>query len=301
MKYVLLFILIIIELLFSQSGNTSSELSEEQVILLKEKISLLEKQGDKLSDNIRQLQIDQRKTQRQIDSLTEITSKNTLALEKTASILGTQISETKLDANKQFQEVNETVSTNTLYGIIFVLSIVIMSGIMYVILTRKQKSDKSDIIDQLSKTKISIEEGLVNEFSRQTQLLETKIKVIMDEGSKTQPENQVEPDHTMALRVASEINLIERNVKLMDPGTKGLKQLLRSISKLKDNLAANDYEMPELLGKQFHPGMKIIVVTSLPDENLEHGSEIISKILIPQVNYKDKMIQTAQVEVAVGV
>jgi hypothetical protein len=58
--------------------------------------------------------------------------------------------------------------------------------------------------------------------------------------------------------------------------------------------------MPELLGKQFHQGMKVIVTSSIPDEKYEKDSEIITKILIPQVNYNDKMIQTAQLEVSVG-
>ena len=74
----------------------------------------------------------------------------------------------------------------------------------------------------------------------------------------------------------------------------------RSVGKLKDNLSANAYEMPELLGKPFNQGMRVIVATSIPDENLESGQEIISKIKIPQVNYNDKMIQTAQIEVSVG-
>ena len=42
--------------------------------------------------------------------------------------------------------------------------------------------------------------------------------------------------------------------------------------------------------------MKVIVTSSIPDENLEKDSEIISKVLIPQVNFNDKMIQTAQIE-----
>jgi len=109
-----------------------------------------------------------------------------------------------------------------------------------------------------------------------------------------------EPDHSLALKLASEINIIERNISLMDAGTKGLKQLLRSVEKLKDNLAANGYETPQLLGKPFNQGMKVIVVNSVPDENLEKGVEIISKVLIPQVIYNGTMIQTAQIEVSVG-
>jgi hypothetical protein len=86
----------------------------------------------------------------------------------------------------------------------------------------------------------------------------------------------------------------------MDAIKNGLKQLQASVGKLKDNLSANGYEMPELLGKQYNQGMKVIVTSSIPDENLEKGSEIITKVLIPQVNFNDKMIQSAQIEVSVG-
>jgi hypothetical protein len=86
----------------------------------------------------------------------------------------------------------------------------------------------------------------------------------------------------------------------MDSKTKGLKQLTRSVEKLKDNLAANGYEIPKLLGEKFNQGMKVIVASSIPDESIEKGVEVITKILIPQVNYNGVMIQTAQIETAKG-
>jgi hypothetical protein len=109
-----------------------------------------------------------------------------------------------------------------------------------------------------------------------------------------------DPDHSLALKLADEITLMERNISLMDASTKGLKQLNRSIGKLKDNLAANGYEIPELLGKPYNDGMKAIITNTVQDETLEHGVELITKIIKPQVNYQDKMIQAAQIEVSVG-
>ena len=141
---------------------------------------------------------------------------------------------------------------------------------------------------------------MVKEFGKQTDLIESQLELLAQQKTESTINANAEPDHSLALKVASEINLIERNINLMDKGTKGLKQLERSVGKLKDNLSANGYEMPELLGKQYHQGMKVIVTSSIPDEELEKGSEIITKVLIPQVNYNEKMIQTAQIEVAVG-
>jgi hypothetical protein len=167
-------------------------------------------------------------------------------------------------------------------------------------LNKQQKTNKIEFLDQLSKTKESLEEGLIKEFGKQTSLIEDGLKILAEQRTEQVTTVNSEPDHSLALKLASEINLIERNVKLMDAKTKGLKQLQASIIKLKDNLSANGYDMPELLGKKFHEGMKVIVFSSIPDETLEKGAEIISKILIPQVNYNDKMIQTAQIEVSVG-
>jgi hypothetical protein len=87
----------------------------------------------------------------------------------------------------------------------------------------------------------------------------------------------------------------------MDSNVKGYKQLKKSIEKIKDNLNANGYEIIELLGKTYHPGLPVTIINSFPDENLEKDQEVISKILIPAVRYKDKIIQTAQIEVSIGV
>src|SRR5690606_34411857 len=131
-------------------------------------------------------------------------------------------------------------------------------------------------------------------------LIETQLILLEKHRTENISVPNLEPDHSLALKLASEINLIERNISLMDPGTKGIKQLSRSVGKLKDNLAANGYEMPELLGKPFNQGMNLIVTSSIHDDNLEKRVEIITKILIPQVNFQEKIIQSAQIEVSVG-
>jgi hypothetical protein len=217
-----------------------------------------------------------------------------------ADSLGIQIANTQNQAEQQIYGVQQTVSKNTLHWIIAALAIVLLSVILFGLLRFKQKSDKTDIILQLSQTKSAIGESLIKEFGKQTELMNTQMELINQKKTYTQASINFEPDHSMALKVASEINLIERNINLMDTDTKGLKQLVRSMEKLKENLAANGYEIPLMLDKQFHEGMKVIVVNSIPDENLEKGSEVITKILVPQVNYHGKMIQTAQIEVSVG-
>ncbi len=285
---------------FAQTETLTKEDLAKELQPLKTNIQTLQKENGILKSEVSNLNTKLSNANKSIDSLRTLTQENSSAISQTANQLGIQITTTEQTANKRIDEVGQSLSTNSLYGIIGVLSAILLSGLLYWLLSKRQKTDKTEVVEQLKKTKSSIEESLVKEFGKQTSLIESELQLLSQQKIENTKAENIEPDHSLALKVASEINLIERNINLMDKGTKGLKQLERSVGKLKDNLSANGYEMPELLGKQYHQGMKVIVTSSIPDENLEKGSEIITKVLIPQVNFNDKMIQSAQIEVSVG-
>lgn len=275
-------------ILFSSLGafaQVTQEELETKIKPLTEQVKTLQKENGSRKYEIGTLTTKLKSANDSIEILKQKIQNNTNAISQTANQLGIQIKETGDKNEGKITEVSESLSKNSLYGIIGVLSAILLSGLLYWL---------------LSKTKSSIEESLVKEFGKQTELMDSQLHLIEQQKTTLQATPNAEPDHSLALKVASEINLIERNINLMDSKTKGLKQLQASVGKLKDNLSANGYEMPELLGKQFHQGMKVIVTSSIPDENLEKDSEIISKVLIPQVNYNETMIQTAQIEVSVG-
>jgi hypothetical protein len=289
-------------LLFSSFGafaQVTQEDFDKEIKPLTQKVNSLQSENSKLKSEIGTLNIKLSNANKSIDSLRSKTQENSSDISQTANKLGIQITTTEQTANKRIDEVGQSLSKNSLYGIIGVLSAILLSGLLYWLLSKRQQTDKTDFIEQLSKTKSSIEVSLVNEFGKQTELIEKQIDLLENVNINSEHSSS-EVDHSLALKVADEITLIERNISFMDKDVRGLKQLLRSVQKLKDNLAANGYEIPELIGKQFHQGMKLIVVNSVPDENLQKGDEIISKIIKPQVNYDNKMIQPAQVEVSVG-
>lgn len=301
MKRITLFFILLASInAFAQTETLTKEDLAKELQPLKASVQILQKENGSLKSEISNLNTKLSNANKSIDSLRTLNQENSSAISQTANQLGIQITTTEQTANKRIDEVGQSLSTNSLYGIIGVLSAILLSGLLYWLLSKRQKTDKTEVVEQLQKTKSSIEESLVKEFGKQTSLIESELQLLSQQKIENPKAENIEPDHSLALKVASEINLIERNINLMDKGTKGLKQLERSVSKLKDNLSANGYEMPELLGKQYHQGMKVIVTSSIPDENLEKGSEIITKVLIPQVNFNDKMIQSAQIEVSVG-
>lgn len=285
---------------FAQTETLTKQDLTKELQPLKSSIQTLQKENSSLKVEIGKLNTKLSNANKGIDNLQIQTQTNSNTIAQTANELGVKITSIETNANQKISEVDKSLSKNSLYGIIAVLSAILLSGLLYSLLSKRQKTDKTEVINQLQQTKTSIEESLVKEFGKQTDLIESELASLAQQKTESPANGNAEPDHSLALKVASEINLIERNINLMDKGTKGLKQLERSVGKLKDNLSANGYEMPELLGKQYHQGMKVILTSSVLDENLEKGSEIITKVLIPQVNFNEKMIQTAQIEVSVG-
>jgi len=285
---------------FAQMDSLAQTDLAKAIEPLKTSIQSLQKENRKLRNDVRKLDRKQENAGKKMDSLQVQMGKNSEAIALTASELGIKITATETNAERKITEVDRSLGRNARYGLIGLLAALLLSAVLYWLLGRRQKTDKTDLLKRLNQAKTGIEERLVKEFGKQTDLMESQLQLLDRQKSEKPASANAEPDHSLALKVASEINLIERNVNLMDKGTRGLKQLQRSVGKLKDNLAANGYDMPALLGKPFHQGMNAIVASSVPDENLEPGSETITKILIPQVNFNGKMVQTAQIEVSVG-
>lgn len=126
------------------------------------------------------------------------------------------------------------------------------------------------------------------------ELLESQMKV---QQSQPQTTANTEPDHSLVKKVADEVVRIEMNLSKMDESVKGYKQLKKAVEHIKDNFLANGYEIVDMLGKQYSEGMKA-AVSFVSDETLKEGERIITKIIKPQINYKQQMIQAAQIEVS---
>ena len=117
---------------------------------------------------------------------------------------------------------------------------------------------------------------------------------------KTEYEKEIkEIDHSFAFRVADEIIRLQLNLSKMDESVKGYKQIKASVRKLEQSLNSNHYELEELLNQPYDNGMNL-QASFVEDENLNENESIISRIIKPQINYKGKLVQAAQVEVSQG-
>lgn len=206
--------------------------------------------------------------------------------------------------NEKVQATDNILSSRTLWGVLGIIALIIALIATVWAFLRKFKSGASSI-DDVRKAQSSLEVAQENMRKAQEKMQEEAIqldnKLIEILSNQPVPAPTPTPDgemdHSLTLKVADEIIKIEMNLSRMDESVKGYKQLARGVQRIKDNFRANDYEIVDMLGKPYQAGMKA-AVTFVTDENLEPGQQIISRIIKPQVNYKQIMIQAAQIEVS---
>ena len=208
-------------------------------------------------------------------------------------------------ASRKIGEAQESIIANqisienrTLYGglMLIVLVLVIVGGVCW-LMGRIRRGNSS--LDEIRKAQDALQnaQGKMQEESIK---LDNKLLEVVEQQIKAVPvttNNATSVDHSLALKVADEIVRIELNLSRMDPSIKGYKQLAKAVQRIKDNFQANGYEIVDMLGKPYVAGMKA-AVTFVIDENLLRGEQVITKVIKPQINYQQQMIQAAQIEVS---
>lgn len=191
----------------------------------------------------------------------------------------------------EIKELKQSIDKKQLYWIIIIIVILFLIILGYLIQEKRRAIVREELLKKQKEIfEKQIEEGLklAEWFEKQSEK-----ELIQVTGSSS------EIDHSFAKRVADEIVKNNANLSRMDESIKGHKQLTRSMQKLEQTLNSNSYELIDMLNKPYNEGMNVIA-TFIPDETLEDGKQVITRIIKPQINYKGKMIQAAEVKVSQG-
>ena len=188
--------------------------------------------------------------------------------------------------NNQISQISENFDNSKSYAktLVIIIFTILFIILFIVFLKNKKQNNKLNLIFE---NQLADSQKIVDWLSINT-----------DEKLNIQ-NIEADLDHSFAKKLASEINRISYNLSLMDDSVRGYRQLSSSVKRLKITLNNNDYEMVELLGKKYDPGMNLSA-DFVTNSNLEKGESIITKIIKPQINFKGKMIQSAEVEVSIN-
>jgi len=241
---------------------------------------------------------------------------NSNAISETANELGVKISATENNANNKITEVGNSLSKNSLYGIIAVLCAILLSGLLYWMLSRRQQTDKIELDDKLENKTFTLKIDVISEIEKTKKELQQeninldlKLIEVLDNQLKASKLSEIignvpEPatiDHSMPLKVADEITRINAYANTLDPNSQDAKALKSSVKRLINTFKASQYDIIDLLGQKFDDGMKITVINEVEDLKLKKEERIILRIIKPLVKYKGEQIQAAQVDVAYGI
>jgi hypothetical protein len=105
------------------------------------------------------------------------------------------------------------------------------------------------------------------------------------------------PDHSVAINLADEIIKMKGKLLEIPEDTPGRDNLLNVIKNVEKEFDDTDYEISDLVGLTYKKDMNLTAnfVLSKGQKSVE---QIITKIIKPQILYKGKIIQTAEVEVS---
>jgi hypothetical protein len=261
----------------------TSKVNSQQTTINQQQISINDLNGKSVS------------LENTVDSLSSLIETNRSNINTIADDLGTKIKETGQQAETRISELGGDVEKNRLYWIIATLVTLLLGALMYLFLGKRIKSSQTDVETQIRNTKKSLEEEslkldseLIKVFQKQLEVLENSPK-----GSSQ------DDDHSLVLKIADRLTAMETNLYRMDPNTRGLNNLKNLVKSTKENFNAKEYEIVEMLGKEYKEGMEVIA-TFITSDEIEIGKQIITRVIKPQVNFKGQKIQAAQIEVSIG-
>ena len=312
--------LIFSSILFSQESDTKNEniLLETKIELLQQEINIIKQTLNIKTDNTRlKLEIDslntiyqqiinniksninekadilvlegiEKKLANKIDSINFNVTNNSTKLANNNENINRIIS-TLNDQDVNIQTTSGKVEKNNHYILlILVLAILLLVACLFIyIQSSKNKTSILNTNEKVEKIK-KLDKDLKNILENHTKILE----VSNETNSK---------DETLKFLkiVVDEIMTMENNIYQMtedEKNSRGLKRIIRAIRNLRNNYKTMGYDIPQLLGTEWKEGDVIEIVSELPEENIEKGKRIITRIVTPRIDFKGEMIQRAKVE-----
>lgn len=271
---------------------------EDSLAMVQEhKIESLERELGQIKDIVRQqsatirvLKKDLATTNFYLDSLSSQMALTTSEIKGSYTIIKDDVNALSETVQGNERSIKKNIKVNERLSILCSAVLLLLIGMIACLLGRRLKRAKSELVS-LSGSVMSLEEKVVSS----DQGLIDAIKDLTEKEPTKKDNGTI--DHSFVLKVADEIVRIENNLSRMDSSVRGYKQLASSVRRIKDNYAANGYEIVDMLGMTYHEGMKVIA-SFVPDDTLDEGTQIITSIIKPQINYNGLMIQAAQVTVS---
>ena len=230
----------------------------------------------------------------ELDAMKSALAETTNNIAALTDSLNRSVSSTREQIQSSFANLNQTIAKKSQTGLlVFIVLTSVVAAITFFF--GRLIAKRGNEVASLSTKADKLNEEIVNRLTNEMSEIQTISKQI---GSiSTAPGGGIDTEQKLIITLSDRITFMEMTLFKMDSSVRGHKQLSKSIKQMKDNLLANGYELVDMLGKDYHDGMKV-TANFVEDENLPDGKQIITGIIKPQINYQGKMIQSAQITVS---
>ena len=257
-------------------------------------VQTLQRENDVLKSQATTLSVTISTQSKEIDSLKSVLAETNNRVDALLDSLNKNISSTREQIQIKSDSLSQTIAKQSQTGLwIFIVIAIILAVIAFVF--GKLIAKRGNEVALLSAKADKLNEQIVNRLSSEMSEMQTISKQIGSISAATGSESDTE--QKLITTLADRITFMEMTLYKMDSSVRGHKQLSKSIKQMKDNLLANGYELVDMLGKDYHDGMKV-TANFVEDEDLPDGKQVITGIIKPQINYRGKMIQSAQITVS---
>ena len=186
------------------------------------------------------------------------------------------------------------------------LSAILLSGLLYWLLSKKQKTDKTDFDEQLKNKTTELKKDVYSQIENTKSelitesakldfqllnLIEKQLKVA-DKLNATEPST----DHTFHKNSANELQRIANYANTLPPESQEAIALQGSLGRLRNYFNASDYEITDFTGKDYDERIPMRMRETIFDESIEVGKEIVVKTWEPQIKFKNDIIQQAKID-----
>ncbi len=305
MKKHVTFAILIFSSLIGFTQVTQEDL-ERKIKPLTQSVYTLQVENGKLRTELSILYSKFSSTNKTLDSLRIQTQENVNTIAQTANELGIRIKETGDKNEGEITKISQSLSKNSLYGIIGVLSAIILSGLLYWLLSRRQKTDKTDFNEQLKNKTTELKkdvfyqiENTKSELITESAKLDFQLLNLIEKQLKVADKlNATEPstDHTFHKNSANELQRIANYANTLPPESQEAIALQGSLGRLRNYFNASDYEITDFTGKDYDERIPTRMRETIFDESIELGKEIVVKTWEPQIKFKNDIIQQAKID-----
>ncbi len=290
-------------------------LADEPYDQFKSQIQKVEKRADVLEKSIKQSQDSTSELKKQFgelaasgklqqQKLSEL-NVNLNALEGRQTTLGGSLDQLSRDTEQKTQTIDETImSRSKWYGAAIAALLLLLGGCYWYLRRRNDASEQSlsaQVKNAMDTVRSTEEKIAKSDTALADSLFEilNKLKVQEMNSAANGQSKPSEADHHLPLKLADEIHRMSKRLASLPEDTKGLTPLQKSIERLDSELAEQGYEIVDHTGMAYTENLSV-KARFVPSDDLGPDQRIISKVVVPQVNYKGVMIRMADIEVSIG-